>query len=104
MSKKTVAPATSIAEKVPRFAGWICFFGAVIEFIVIILDYQHLFTRESLSLLIFLIVNAGTCYALSIMTEKNPGNKKAIFKDWLISSLIINIVMIGSVAAYIGVE
>jgi len=101
MSKKRVAPETIVSEKVPRFAGWILFFGAVIELIVIFQDPTQFFTRIHVSLLFFLIVNASSCYALSIMAGKNPGEKTAIFKDWFVASLIINIVMVGSVAAYI---
>ncbi len=104
MSKKRVASSseTSVSEKVPRFAGWIFFFGAVIEFIIVFLD-PTLFDQITLSLVIFFAINAGACYAFAAMIEKNPAEKSAIFKDWWISLLIINIVIIGSISAYINV-
>ncbi len=102
MSKKRVAPETSVSEKVPRFAGWIFFFGAVINFLTVYLD-ETLFNRTGMSLLIFFIVNAGSCYAFAAMIEKNPSEKNIIFKDWLIASLIFNLVIIGSIAAYSGI-
>ncbi len=101
MSKKRVAPETSVSEKVPRFAGWIFFIGAVINFIIVYLD-ETLFNRMGMSLLIFFIINAGSCYAFAAIIEKNPSNKYSIFKDWLIASLIFNLMIIGSIAAYIG--
>ncbi len=100
MSKKRTAPDTTVSEKVPRFAGWVFFFGAVINFLVVYLD-ETLFDRIGMSLLVFFIINAGSCYAFAAMIEKNPSEKFSIFKDWLIASLIFNLVIIGSIAAYI---
>ncbi len=100
MSKKHVAPETAVSEKVPRFAGWVFFFSAVVEFLAVYLD-EALFNRISMSLLVFFIINAGSCYAFAAMIEKNPSEKYTIFKDWLIASLISNVVIIGSIAAYI---
>ena len=101
MSKKPAhVQETSVSEKVPRFAGWIFFFGAVIELVAVFLDILVL-DRIVLSLILFFATNAGACYVFGAMVEKNPGEKYSIFKDWLISALIFNIVFIGSMAAYI---
>ncbi len=101
MSKKPArVQETSVSEKVPRFAGWVFFFGAVIELVAVYLDILT-FDRVTMSLIICFAANAGACYAFAAMVEKNPGEKYSIFKDWLIASFILNIVIIGSIASYI---
>ncbi len=101
MSKKPArAQETSVSEKVPRFAGWIFFFGAVIELLAVLLDFIT-FDRIVMSLIVFFATNAGSCYAFGALIEKNPSEKYTIFKDWLIAMLILNLVIIGSIASYI---
>ncbi len=100
MSKKHVAPETAVSEKVPRFAGWVFFIGAVVNFLIVYLN-EALFDRIGMSLLVFFIMNAGACYVFAAMIEKNPDQKYSIFKDWLIASLVFNLVIIGSIASYI---
>ncbi len=100
MSKKRIAPETSVSEKVPRFAGWIFFTGAVIEFLTVYLG-DSLFDIIGMSILVFFIINAGSCYAFAALIEKNPSEKYKIFKDWIVASLIFNLVIIASLASYI---
>jgi hypothetical protein len=103
MSKKERA-ATAITQntaKVPRFAGWGLFFGAVIELAIMELSKTP-FTPITMTLMIALATNGGICYAFSTYLEKRPTEVDQIVKDYLISMLILNIIFVAAIGAYVG--
>lgn len=103
MSKKRIQEAQIAVNiaKVPRFAAWCLFAGAIIE-IALKLAINFQFDQVTMTVLIALLVNGGICYALSTFLENNPTDGSRIVKDFLISALIMNIIFIGAIAAYTG--